>query len=415
MSNVIWKAFKFKDIFKLDGSYNAKISNKFLDVAETKTKTHSLLLINKGGIKNAEEGYINKNNKYKVCSNGITMDDQFGNCFYHDTEFIMTGGGHINVLLFKEEKLEELANKNKIIYYFVSIMLRKVFNKSDIYGYIYKITGERPNREIIFFPVLEVNNTENYIWEENRKYWTLAIDYITEIMKKAKELKEQKTIKFYEAEKKRYEAEKKRYEAGYHKEQTSLVWKAFKLGDLFDWSSRKDLALKKYNKITNYMTEYVEVITGSKTTINDYIKISDLPINYPIYSNCLTLNTNGSIGHCFYYPDEIISPTSSVHILIHKEEKLKKVFTKEINSYFAKVITYVFTSQPFGYTHLIDKDNFDKQFILLPTLEVNDTEDYIWEENRKFWTLALNTTSYLYIQGQINNCQHKISAYTYKY
>ena len=192
----------------------------------------------------------------------------------------------------------------------------------------------------------------------------------------------------------------------------NIIWKGFKLGSIFEWSKRKDLSLKNYNMINSYEDGYVEVITGSMNSINDFISKEDLPKNYPIYKDCLTLSTNGSIGYCFYYPNEIVSPTSSVHILIHKNDRLERIMTPEVNSFFAKLITHIFTSSVYNrITCLIDNDKFDREIIILPLLEVNSSEEYIWEENGHYYTLPINYISYQYYSGKINHDEKIIKNY----
>ena len=235
-------------------------------------------------------------------------------------------------------------------------------------------------------------------------------------MNEAKELREQKTIRLYEAERAKYERERAKYEIGYKKERDTLVWKGFKLGTLFEWSSRKDLSLKNYNLINYWQDGYVEVVTGSKNDENQFISFEELPLNYPVYKSCLCLNTNGSIGYCIYYDREIISPTSSVHILISKNEKFDKIRTDIVNKFLAKIISKIFTTGIYNRTaNLIDNPKFDREIILLPCLEVTKTDDYIWEENGHYYTLAVEYISYMYLSGRVEFNQRLIDKYEYKY
>jgi len=102
-----------------------------------------------------------------------------------------------------------------------------------------------------------------------------------------------------------------------------------------------------------------------------------------------------------------------LNILKIKEERLKNILDLDISGYyfFAKTLTKVFTGMAsWGYSVPLDRE-----IIILPVLEVSDNDEYIWKENGKFWTLAANTVSYLYLQGQVNIQQRKINTYTYSY
>lgn len=194
------------------------------------------------------------------------------------------------------------------------------------------------------------------------------------------------------------------------------MWKGFKLGKLFSWSSRKDLTLKNFNQIDEYRDGYVEVVTGSKDDKNKFISLDDLPENYPVYRDCMCLNTNGSIGYCFYYDRDIISPTSSVHILILKDDKFKEIINHITYKFIGKQITKIFTTGIYNRTScLIDQDKFDREIILLPCLEVSKTDDYIWEENGHYYTLAVEYISYMYLNGRVEFNQRLIDKYEYKY
>ncbi|UVD81553.1 hypothetical protein NV226_02375 [Mycoplasma iguanae] len=82
-----------------------------------------------------------------------------------------------------------------------------------------------------------MTNIYIYIYIEDGKYYTLATDYIKDLMEQAKEYKEQKTIRLYEAQKAKYEAQKAKYELAYLQDKTNIIWKSFKLGDLFEFIS----------------------------------------------------------------------------------------------------------------------------------------------------------------------------------
>lgn len=73
--------------------------------------------------------------------------------------------------------------------------MNKITLRSEIFGYGYKINNKF-DREIILLPCLEVTKNDDYIWEENGHYYTLAVEYIEHLMNEAKELREQKQFVF---------------------------------------------------------------------------------------------------------------------------------------------------------------------------------------------------------------------------
>jgi hypothetical protein len=58
---------------------------------------------------------------------------------------------------------------------------------------------------------------------------------------------------------------------------------------------------------------------------------------------------------------------------------------------------------------------FDRELILLPVVNVKETEEHIWEFEGKYYTLATSTMSYLFLQGKERAQEKKICSYTYKY
>ena len=412
MKNVIWKAYKLGDLFELTSSGTIALKNYTLfdDYNEKRVEVVTSSKDNNNQFLDLDD--LPKN--IPVFSNALTINrnGSIGYCFYHNDKFIIpTGDSYVLTCL--NERFKKYADESS--YHFLSILITHIFT-SDVFGWSYKVNDERFTREIIMLPCLEVAEGEDYIWEENGKHYTLAVEYIKKLMDQAKELREQKTIRLYEAERAKYEAERAKYEAGYEREKSLLVWKGFKLGELFDWSSRKDLSLKNYNKINEYQDGYVEVVTGSMNDINDYIPVVELPKNYPTYKNCLCLNTNGSIGYCIYYNREIISPTSSVHVLLHKNKELEKSMSEVVNGFFSSLITKIFTTGAYNRTAcLISEEKFTREIIMLPCLEVAEGEDYIWEENGKHYTLAVEYISYIYLSGRVNKNQKLIDTYSYQY
>lgn len=418
MSDIVWKAIKLGDIFERDNSHQISGSKKILDESPTYDLSHTIMNITASKNNNGCSGYLaDEGEVARLKKKGfltIASDAAYGGiCFYQDGYFVSTG--HTNLLTLKNNNLKNLLDLNILGYKFIAKLITVALCNGAANRFFRSISSDF-DREIILLPCLEVTKNDDYILEEDRRYYTLAVDYIEKLMNEAKELREQKTIRLYEAERAKYERERAKYEAGYKREKNILVWKGFKLGDLFDWSSRKDLSIKNYNKTNVFQEGYVEIVTGSKNDANDFVPLFELPDNYPIYHNCLCLNTNGSIGYCLYYDRDIISPTSSVHILFHKYKNLEKLMNPIINEFFAKNITRIFTNGLYNRTAcLIGQDKFNREIILLPCLEVRKSNDYIWEEDGHYYTLAVDYISYMYLNGRVEYNRKLIDKYEYKY
>ena len=110
--------------------------------------------------------------------------------------FVITGG-HNAILEIKNTKLENLMLHHKFCFSFVCLILNKITLKSGIFGYGYKINNKF-DREIILLPCLEVTKNDDYIWEEDGHYYTLAVDYISYIYLSGRVEYNQKLIDKYE-------------------------------------------------------------------------------------------------------------------------------------------------------------------------------------------------------------------------
>lgn len=57
----------------------------------------------------------------------------------------------------------------------------------------------------------------------------------------------------------------------------NVIWKAYKLGDLFELTSSGTIALKNYTLFDDYNEKRVEVVTSSKDNNNQFLDLDDLP------------------------------------------------------------------------------------------------------------------------------------------
>ena len=225
MSEVIWKAFKLGDLFTTKNGRDSNIAQKNLDKSDDKDDEYNISIVTESMFNNAIGFYLKDSDpilKDKIVEKGLTIGTQFGNANWHNyPHFII---GNVNYISFNDKKLYDICNN--YVGNFLAKLINQIFKKSDLFGYMNKIDQNSFYREIILLPCLEVAASEDYIWEENGKHYTLAVDYIKKLMDEAKEAREQKTIRLYEAERKKYEAERKKYEAGYQKERKNIVWKS---------------------------------------------------------------------------------------------------------------------------------------------------------------------------------------------
>ena len=418
MSNVIWKAFKIGSIFERSTKLALSINQKDLNLVENKDNEHSIALISASRDGSGRVGYIENNlvKKELISKNKITFDDQWGYTFFQQEDFVITGG-HNAILEIKDNYLKHVLDLNLPCYSFISLILNHITIKSGIYGYGFKINNKL-DREIILLPCLEVPKDEEHIWEENGHCYTLAVDYIKELMDKAKEEREKNTIRLYEAERAKYEAERAKYEEGYKKEKELLVWKSFKLSDLFENKTGRDssIAQKNLNKSSVKDDEFnISIVTESTANngVGFYLKENDPVLIGKIVEKGLTYGTQFGNANYHNYKFFIIG---NVNYLNFKSIILYNICNDFVGNYFAQIINKIFKkSGLFGYMNKIGQDTFGREIILLPCLEVSKDEEHIWEENGHCYTLAVDYISYLYLSGKVNYNQKLIDTYTYSY
>ena len=419
-SEIVWKGFRLGNLFEWSGKHRISKTAKEYSVSN---------MYQEGYVANITAGQYNEGianfipeddeitNKKKIDALTISSNGAgVGSCFFHDYYFISTGD---NALLEnKYDKLQEIFDRDHMIPRFFAKLITKICRNS-LYSWSYKVSKELFNRELIVLPCLEVSQDDEYIWEENGRYYTLAVEYIKELMEKAKERKEARTIKMYEAERAKYEAERAKYEAGYNAEKPNVLWKGFRLGNLFELSAKHVIKtpLKNLHVHDEYCDEMVGNVTASEKNngVVGYIEENEEISNKKV-KNIMTLAPVGSAGVCFYHKNYIVSTGNSKIIQVTSPE-LKKVLDKNEYSYLfiSKLITKVFCKTFYGFAKPITENDFNREIILLPCLEVSQDDEYIWEENGHYYTLATNYISYLYLTGRMNKYQKLIDTYTYTY
>ncbi|MCR5483089.1 MAG: hypothetical protein K6E99_01595, partial [Bacilli bacterium] len=327
---------------------------------------------------------------------------------------------HLSVIEARNEKLGEVLEKYNYVNIFIVKILNHVFSK-EIFNFNFTGADYRFDREIILLPCLEVGEGEDFIWEDDGKHYTLAVVYIKKLMDEAKELREKKTIRLYEAERAKYEAERAKYEAGYKRERVSLVWKKFTLDNLFNFDSGNQLSMnKKALEVSSTKDDQFKIalITQSEKNngISGYLEETE-EIKDKKMNNYLTYSMH--FGLCFYhnYDFVLMDTHGSVFRLLPKENKLGELMKQheELNYFLGKSITKICRNGIYNYSWLPNSSRVGREIILLPCLEVGEGEDFIWEDDGKHYTLAIDYISYIYLTGKVNYNQKRIDNYTYQY
>ena len=407
MQDVVWKSFKLGDIIQRKTPPSTNVPAKNLEIRET-YEDGLIALVTRAEKNNGIRGYIKKG-EFSTAKNAITYNDQFALFLYHDYEFT-TIKDHISIVEASNEKFKALLEENSYLSIFIVTILNHIYSKK-IFGFNFTGADYKFDREIILLPCLEVSTSAESIWEEEGKYYTLAVDYIKELMDSAKALREQKTIKAYEAERARYEAE-------YKREKERVVWKSFKLGELFDRSTK--LAISANQKDLNLSKENFEgsiaLISASRSG-NGCVGYLDSQI---VDSNKISINKitfDDQWGFTYFQQEPFVITGGHNSILEVSNSKLKELLDGNLFCYqfISKMINKItIKSEIFGYGYKIN-NKFDREIILLPCLEVSTSAESIWEEEGKYYTLATSYISYLYLSGRVNYNQKLVDNYTYQY
>lgn len=193
MAKVIWKAFKLSDHFLRQTPPSTNTPAKELNISN-EPFANSIALITRAESNNGIKGYIEKGD-FPTLSNKITYNDQFSLFLFHNYEFT-TIRDHLSIFVPKNNRLRQILDSNPSINVFLATILNRIFSK-DIFNYNFTGVDYKFDRELILLPCLEVGKDDEYIWEENGHYYTLAVEYISYIYLTGKMEKSQKKIDNY--------------------------------------------------------------------------------------------------------------------------------------------------------------------------------------------------------------------------
>ena len=198
-----------------------------------------------------------------------------------------------------------------------------------------------------------------------------------------------------------------------------VIWKRFRLDELFIRST--ELALGKSQKELNlseikdavYTIALISASRNGSGTVG-YIECNSQNKNL-VSKNKITFDDQW--GYTYFQQDDFIITGGHNAILEIKDAKLLKLLNNNLYCYpfLSSIINKItIKSELFGYGYKIN-NKLDREIILLPCLEVNSAENSIWEEKGKYFTLANNYISYLFLSSKINQNQKLIDNYTYQY
>ena len=418
MNDIIWKAFKLSDLFEFSSGNTFALKNYNL-YDEPGESLIEVVTSSKDSENNQFISAVDIPSSCPIYEKSLTINrnGSIGYCLYHDDKFIIPTGDSY-ALLYKNEKFEKVMN----IYVnsFLSLIITHLFT-TTVFGWSYKVNSDRFDRELILLPCLEVGKDDEYIWEENGHYYTLAVEYIKKLMDEAKELREQKTIRLYEAERAKYEAERAKYEAGYKRERRALVWKGFTLGELFNFDSSNQYPFtQKQVDIVDCKDDEHDIAVIAQSAQNNgvigYINRNENTEKY-VFNDSMTFSMN--FGICFYHQSDylLLDTHGSIFRLIAKSENFANTVKNklEVNLYLAKIINKICSKSLYDWQWKPNSQRASRELILLPCLEVGKDDEYIWEENGHYYTLAVEYISYIYLTGKMEYSQKKIDNYTYQY
>ena len=224
-----------------------------------------------------------------------------------------------------------------------------------------------------------------------------------------------KTIKKYEIERSKYEIARTKYETEYQKEKNRVVWRKYKLKDLFIRKAPPSTNVPA-KELTIYDTPFdgsIALITRAESNngVKGFIDKED----FPTLKKGITYNDQFSLF--LFHNYEFTTIKDHLSIITASKDKLQKIMEENdfVDFFMTTVLNRIFSKKIFSFSFTGTEYRFDRELILLPCIEVEKPEDCIWEEDGKFYTLAVDYISYLYLWGMMNKKQKLIENYSNRY
>lgn len=243
------------------------------------------------------------------------------------------------------DHVEKIFLEDKEINKYVGLFLKSCIDKSKLgkYGYGYKFSQKRINRQKIMLPIDSKGNPN----------WRFMEDYVKQEMKE----QSQKVIRYYE---------NKLLKLGFELLDLDVEWKEFFFTDIFK-EIKRGKRLTKGNQIDG-TTPYVSS-TGFNNGVDNFIGNEE---GVRKYNNNLSLANSGTVGSCFYHNYEYVA---SDHITALTSEYADEYIYK----FMATIIKRL--EEKYSFNREINDKRISREKIYLP-IDKNGNPN--WEYMRLF-------------------------------
>ncbi len=398
MSNIIWKPFALSDLFTRETPPSTNTPAKNIKVY-SENGDGRIALITRGKTNNGVVGFVDKGS-FETAKNVITYNDQFGLTLYHDYEFT-TIKDHLSILKCKNNQLAKILDSNPFINVFICCLVNKLLTKS-VYDFNYSPSDFRFDREIILLPCVVCEASES-VWNLNGKYLTVDVDYISNLMEKAKKaresaLNEQENAIKKEAEKTILKLKKELESLKVSKE--NIIWKPFALSDLFtrETPPSTNTPAKNIKVYTENGEGRIALITRGKTN-NGVVGFVDKG-TFETAKNVITYNDQ--FGLTLYHEYEFTTIKDHLSILKCKSNELAKILDSNpvVNIFLCCLINKLLTKSLYDFNYNPSDFRFDREIILLPCKQC-EASTSIWNLKGKYLTVDIDYIGYLMKRGEV--------------
>lgn len=156
IDNIKWKNYKVGDLFDRSNEHQVDIPKKFLLTADNKSETNNIAVVTASTINNGIDSWIAETPEIQdhIYSHALTIAvvGYAGACFYQTDRFITTGNN--NMIIFKNDHLKDLCDKNEYGYRWFAKMLTLLYMNKFHVGFKRTLArGNDFNNEIIMLPM----------------------------------------------------------------------------------------------------------------------------------------------------------------------------------------------------------------------------------------------------------------------